>query len=178
MHCREHADELVQALGKQLKPQEDSPLIHLKRLQGTHAANRRLCEHVVCMALSTQGFQAPHSGSTDAWWLKALRLMPACRQHTGLCKKTLDSRPTFSWLSSFMASLRLMYCCLYASHSLTHSCTWRSAEQAYRYGEQVGSQAVRAAVRTSKQHIPVATLHGLPCRPAANSAMLLVGLLA
>jgi hypothetical protein len=33
VHCGEHADELVQPLCKQLKAQEDSPLIHIKRLQ-------------------------------------------------------------------------------------------------------------------------------------------------
>lgn len=33
MHCGEHADELVQPLGKQFQPQEDRSLIHLKQLQ-------------------------------------------------------------------------------------------------------------------------------------------------
>jgi hypothetical protein len=36
VHCGEHVYELVQALGKQLKPQEDRPLIHLNGLQDKH----------------------------------------------------------------------------------------------------------------------------------------------
>jgi hypothetical protein len=39
VHSGEHADELVQALGKQLKAQEDGALIHLKGLQQVGASN-------------------------------------------------------------------------------------------------------------------------------------------
>lgn len=39
MHNGEHADELVQALCKQLKAQEDGELIHLKGLQQDGASN-------------------------------------------------------------------------------------------------------------------------------------------
>jgi len=38
VHSREHVDEFVQPFGKQLKPQEHRPLIHLKRLGRTVAA--------------------------------------------------------------------------------------------------------------------------------------------